>query len=128
MDLMDLYAAPGKVTYCNKIKTIMLILIAWWQSCLGDKKAMENTVSMAYKMACEYDEAHAKNELSESLRFYFSKKKAYSFDSTGANAVIGIEAMFKNDKTVYSQKNYKYMQPVADAWFALKDSQSAPRS
>ena len=124
MELMDLFAAPGKVTYFHKIKTMMLIMKAWWQSCLGDEKAMENSVSMAYKMACEFDAANAKNELSQSLRFYFSKKKVYSYDSTGANAVTGIETMFKDDKRIVTAKTGKYMKPVMDAWFRIKESQT----
>ena len=119
--LAGLFGAPDRITYMNKLQTIMLILKAWWQSCLGDKEAMESSVAEAFRLATLYDNSKSTNELSAGLRFYYSKNKAYSYDSTGANAVSGIESMFNEDKTVVTAKNYKYMKNVADAWYRIKE-------
>ena len=120
MDLIGRYAIPGKVTYFHKLRTIMLILKAWWLSCIHDKEAMQACVKEAYDLAKQYDDSTSNNELSASVRFYFSDEKAYSFDSTGAGAVAGIESMFENDKSVESAKNYKYMSDVIKAWNKIK--------
>jgi len=60
-------------------------------------------------------------DMSSSIRFYFSDKKAYSFDSTGAGAVTGIESMFDDDNSVVTAKNYKHMKKVIDEWNRLKN-------
>ena len=119
--LAGLFGVPDKITYMNKLQTIMLILKAWWQSCLGDKAGMEASVAEAFRLASLFDSSNQTNELSSSLRFYYSKNKAYSYDSTGANAVSGIESMFEDEKTVVTARNYKYMKDVRDAWFRLKE-------
>ena len=118
--LIKNYAVPDKITYFDKLYTIMLILKAWWQACIGQPEAMEASIKEAWDIANMYDNADVNNELSESVRFYYSKHKAYSYDSNGSSAVAGIESMFEDDKGVVSAKNMKHMQKVIDAWNRIK--------
>ena len=53
---------------------------------------------------------------------YFSEDKAYSFDSTGAGAVSGIESMFEDDQGVVTARIYKHMGKVIDEWNRLKEA------
>ncbi len=81
---------------------------------------MESCVKEAWELANLYDRSASGNELSESVRFYFSEEKAYSFDSTGAGAVSGVESMFEDDGGIVTKKNAKYMDGVIKAWNRLK--------
>ena len=121
INLTELWGIPGKITYFHKLQTIMLLLKSWWLACIGEDDAMKACVKKTWELANLYDESASSNELSSSIRFYFSDKKAYSFDSTGAGAVTGIESMFDDDNTVVTAKNYKHMKKVIDEWNRLKN-------
>ncbi len=116
MALIMHYAVPDKVTYFHKLRVIMMILKAWWLSCLRELEAMEACVREAWELANLYDQSASTNELSTSIRFYFSEEKAYSYDSTGADAVAGVESMFKDDGSIVTKKNAKYMADVIKVW------------
>ena len=81
---------------------------------------MEACVKEAWELANLYDESASSNELSSSVRFYFSEEKAYSFDSTGAGAVAGVESLFEPDDSIVTKKNIKYMKNVIKVWNNLK--------
>jgi hypothetical protein len=83
---------------------------------------MKACVKEMWDLANLYDRSASSNELSGSVRFYFSEDKAYSFDSTGAGAVSGIESMFEDDQSVVTAKIYKYMGKVIDEWNKLKEA------
>ncbi len=118
--LTELWGIPGKITYFHKLQTIMLILKAWWFSCINQDEKMKDCVKNAWNLANLYDQSASSNELSSSIRFYYSDEKTYSFDSTGASAVTGIESMFENDSSVVTSKNYKHMKKVISEWNSLK--------
>ena len=120
--LTKLYGRPDQITYFHKLQTIMLLLKSWWLSALGDDAAMKTCVKEMWDLANLYDRSASSNELSGSVRFYFSEDKAYSFDSTGAGAVSGIESMFEDDQSVVTAKIYKYMGKVIDEWNRLKEA------
>ena len=120
MDLIEHYAIPGKITYFHKLRVIMLILKAWWFSCLHEQESMKACVKEAWELANLFDQSATGNELSESLRFYFSEDKAYSFDSTGAGAVAGVKSMFHDDGSIVTKKNAKHMADVIKVWNGFK--------
>ena len=98
----------------------MLILKAWWFSCLHEQESMKACVKEAWELANLFDQSATGNELSESLRFYFSEDKAYSFDSTGAGAVAGVESMFHDDGSIVTKKKAKHMADVIKVWNGFK--------
>ena len=120
--LTGLYGKPGQITYFHKLQTIMLLLKSWWLACIGDDVTMKACVKEMWDLANLYDKSASSNELSGSVRFYFSDDKAYSFDSTGAGAVSGIESMFEDDHGVVTAKIYKHMGKVIDEWNRLKEA------
>ncbi len=121
LKILELYAKPGGLNYMHKLKTILLILKAWWLSCIKQYKEMEECVKEAYEIAVRLDEQGVPYELSSSLKFYFSEAKSYFYDSIGIGAVDGIETMFTTDENETIKKNYKYMQNVIDCWYKLKE-------
>lgn len=122
--ITDQYAGNGTIGYFHKLKTILLILKAWWLFCLDRSEEAKACVKEAYDLANLHDSsAEATFDLAGSFRFYYSKNKSVAYDSIGSSAVEGIEALFEQDVDVYSKKNYNYMKPVIEYWKYLKNEQ-----
>ncbi|MBR1640838.1 MAG: helix-turn-helix transcriptional regulator [Butyrivibrio sp.] len=120
--ISNCYSKEDSIGYFHKLGTILLILKAWWLSCLGDFDTMKTCTREAYELAVRYDNSEdATSDLSKSFRFYYSKNKSAAFDSLGTSAVAGIESIFSQKPDMATKKNYKHMGPVIDYWYALKD-------
>ena len=122
MQILKLYSNDAEKNYTFKLKAILLIVKAWWLSCIKDYKGMEECVKEAYALAVKLDTAGVPFELSASLKFYFSESKSYFFDSLGVGAVAGIDALFEKEKEDHKAiaKNYDYMLKVIDCWKECK--------
>ena len=120
MALRDQFSVDDPINYTHKLKTVSLILKAWWLSGLGEYERMKECVREAYDLAVLYDKSEGASDLSRSFRFYFSKKKTSVFDSVGTSAVAGIESMFEKKQDLTNKKTYKYMGKVIEYWNKLK--------
>ena len=119
--LTEWYSKENSVGYFHKLKAIILILKAWWLSCLGDFDAMKACTKAAYELAVSYDSSDsATSDLSKSFRFYYSKKKSTVFDSLGTSAVAGIDSLFSKEADESTKKNYRHMKEVVEYWNSLK--------
>ena len=118
--ILKLFSKDGSYNYIHKLMTVLLILKAWWFSCIKDHEAMEKCVKEAYLIATELDKAGVPLEMSSSFKFYFSEDKSYFYDTIGVGAVEGIEALFNRKKDKSIEKNYIYMRDVIDCWKACK--------
>lgn len=118
--ILKLFSKDGNYNYTHKLMTVLLILKAWWLSCIKDYDAMEKCVKEAYVMAVELDKAGIPLEMSSSIKFYFSEDKSYFYDTIGVGAVEGVESLFNKKKDKSIEKNYPYMRNVIDCWNACK--------
>ena len=122
LQILKLYGSDAEKNYTFKLRTILLIMKAWWLSCIKDYKTMEECVREAYTLAVKLDAEGVPFELSSSLKFYFSEDKSYFYDTVGVDAVAGIENIFKREKeeSVSIGKNYEHMKAVIDCWNECK--------
>ncbi|MCR4588448.1 MAG: helix-turn-helix domain-containing protein [Lachnospiraceae bacterium] len=119
--ILDAYSVPGEVNYLSKLKAVLYILKAWWQSCLGDFAAMEVSVKEAYRLATLFDEAKLPDDIAGSIRYsFFRKKNLKTYDTLGITAREGIEAIFAEEPDAKTKKNYKHMAKVVECWNQLK--------
>ena len=126
MQILKLYGSDAEKNYTFKLRTILLIMKAWWLSCIRDYKHMEECVKEAYALAVKLDAEGVPFELSSSLKFYFSDDKAYFYDTVGVDAVEGIETMFERERDGSKAigKNYDHMQKVIDCWNECKKNKA----
>lgn len=121
MTVADIYAVPGKITYIQKLKSVLYIQEGWWHACLGEIGEMKRCVEEAYALATSFDRAGVTADIAASIRFnYFSKKSVSTHDSLGTTAVDGIEGIFAHEVDPTTKKNHKYMQCVIEYWNSLK--------
>ncbi len=120
--VIDTYNIKDKITYISKLKSLVIITKAWWYSCLGDITEMKRCIDDAFFLAVSFDKSGVSSDMSTSIRFYFKKKKSYSYDTIGTSAVAGIDALFTQDDDIVSKKNAKYMDNVIKYWNSLKKS------
>ncbi len=114
--LLDEYKKDSTPGYLDKLKAIKLIFKAWVMAALDDDEEMEACVKKAYLLASRYDKAPKKNTLAEDFKFYYSKEKAYYYDSTGTTAVAGMDNLFDQMKELPSKKVVKYLPKVIECW------------
>ncbi|MBE5841207.1 MAG: helix-turn-helix transcriptional regulator [Butyrivibrio sp.] len=122
--ILDTYAVPDSIGYTHKLKTISLIIKAWWFACLKEYDAMEECVRDSYNLAVTYDKTpHKSSELSTSIRFYLCKHKTSVYDSLGATAVSGIEALFSQKIDGSNKINHKHLGKVIECWNRVKKNE-----
>ncbi len=114
--LLDEYKKDSSVGYIDKLKAIKLMLKAWVMAALGDDKEMEALVKKAYLLASRYDKANKKNDLAEDFKFYYTEEKAYFYDSTGVEAVAGMDNLFEELKEYPAKKLVKFLPKVIECW------------
>lgn len=114
--LLDEYKKDNSIGYIDKLKAIKLMLKAWVMAALGDDKEMEVLVKKAYLLASRYDKANKKNDLAEDFKFYYTEEKAYFYDSTGVDAVAGMDNLFEELKEYPSKKLVKFLPKVIECW------------
>lgn len=114
--ILDAYSLSDRINYVHKLKTIALMIKAWWLSCLGEYEDMSQCVKEAYRLASLFDSQDVSSDLSTSIKFYFMEKKSYSYDSLGATAVVGIETLLHKTPDIVSNKNYKHLAKVIECW------------
>ena len=119
--ILDIYAIPNKVTMIHKLKSVLIMHLAWGYSCLGKPEEMRECVRQAYALATVFDNENIRSEIAESIRFaYFSEKLVSTYDSIGVSAVSGIERFLTQEVEDQYKKNAKYLKDVIDYWNEIK--------
>ncbi len=121
LDLVKASAVEGDVNYTYKMRSALYIVKACLHSRLGETAEMEECVRKAYKLATAFDNAFAPLELAESIKFFFTKQKIYSRDTTGVGAVQGIDSILTVRIKDTKGKSSKPVMKVRDYWEKVKE-------
>lgn len=121
--LLDAFGISDTVNYLYKLKSSLLIQKAWWLACLKRTGEMHACVEEAYRMADLYDKEADSKDLASALKFLV-QTEIHVFDSIGASAVSGIDAIFDQILSEMNGRNAAAYDEVRNYWEETKEKNS----
>ena len=117
---LDAFSMKDKINYSQKLATPVYFLKGYLYELLGETEKMKECIKTSYKLSLEYDNSERISDLSESVKYYFIEKKAYSYDNVGSSAVEGLETIFNENIKELSGKEKETLETVIKYWQSVK--------